>query len=211
MPEKDEVVAPTDVPALLKNAFAFKPGQRTGYAVTISTPGQKIRHTAGVLSVMIDMYNNHYFHDDKTDSSAWFYNDGMDHYFKNYLGGQWRSFAYYLFLALYKSPASIAADVITRDVVPVHLAFSGIILWVQDFVAPFFLFLKAEFELSCVSVENVVAPSRIVLESKVTRYFFRKKIGSILFRTEITDKGVVSIQGTSGVMSFKSQLGTRNG
>ena len=211
LPEKDEVVAPTDVPALLKNAFAFKPGQRTGYAVTISTPGQKIRHTAGVLSVMIDMYNNHYFHDDKTDSSAWFYNDGMDHYFKNYLGGQWRSFAYYLFLALYKSPASIAADVITRDVVPVHLAFSGIILWVQDFVAPFFLFLKAEFELSCVSVENVVAPSRIVLESKVTRYFFRKKIGSILFRTEITDKGVVSIQGTSGVMSFKSQLGTRNG
>ena len=55
-----------------------------------------------------------------------------------------------------------------KDILPLHYVKPGPLLWIQDFIAPFFRFLIPEFEVSYRYRNDAYYPTRVLLESQIS-------------------------------------------
>lgn len=123
-------------------------------------------------NIQTDIFKNTYFHCKESDSYAYFYQDGNMSYFKNYIGDK-NAALYHFFLAFHKTHAAYYQNSVIEDQIALHLSpvKKGILL-LQDFIAPFYIFLKAKYQHKQLSVDDDLSPSLLKLESKISFYRF---------------------------------------
>jgi urea transporter len=151
VPKEGTILSSPDVNKAIKRAFDFQPG----YMATISTSNQ-----TEAIEIYTDELNQSYMYCRSTDSSAYFINNGTLFYFTSFYGDQ-RSLLYSFYLSVYKVIFSDNEDIVAHDVCPAQLSGNKAELWLQDFIAPFYQFVKLEYQ-SC----SVAQKNSIVIRSK---------------------------------------------
>jgi len=187
-PQKSETISNIKTDSLLKAAFNFIPGQELKFVVDKS--GKKTEEL--LWEIKTDSYNNAYIYCSASNSYAYFFNDGNLLLFKNFVGDK-NSPLYYFYLAIYKVPFGFYNGMAIEDSFPVNLIFKRRMLYLQDFIAPFYLFLKADYSLEFVSIDNELSPEQIEIKSIVNTAIFGKKHRNLEFDISISRHGIESI------------------
>ncbi len=191
-PAKDENVSNITVEPILKKALNFIPGQEIEFRFS------KNRHKPVDLKweIKADIYNNTYIYCSNSKSYAYFFNDGNLIYFKNFIGSK-KSALYYFYLAMYNIPFGFYKNMLIADNYPVNLVFNKYLMYLQDIIAPFYLFLKANYAMEYKNVDNILAPSKIEISSRMQAKLFGKIINQMDFELVFDKEGISKINCTN--------------
>lgn len=188
IPEKGQQIRNVEVNSLLKNAFNLVPGKN----IRITETRDGIENSLN-WEVHSSIYNKAYILCKKSGSKAWFENDGTMWYFTHFEGDR-SSMLHYFYLAAYKLQQGFYQDIFLKDKYPVNLLFPKPVMFFQDIVAPFFMFLKADYSVRYVFADNSLAPEKIELQSNATSYVFGIISRTIHFEMEIDSKGIRKLE-----------------
>ncbi len=190
-PEKDQVISNIDSTYLLKKALRFMPGR-----ILNVTWHQRGKQKNTRWEVFTTIYNTSYIYEKNSDSYAWFVNDDAMLYFTHFSGNR-SSMLYLFYLAMYRVLQGYYQDLRIRDELPQDQTFKFPLLSFQDFIAPFWIFLRTDYKLNYVQTDNELQPSEIILLSEMKR----KIVGHILnersFHIRITED-TTELKMTSG-------------
>ncbi len=172
-PEKNEKIFNVDKNPLLKSTLQFKPGQEL--KVKYKKNG---KHQESLWEIKTNTFNNAYFHDQETNSSAYFINDDTLFYFTQFTGDK-SSMLYYFYMGFYHVLQAFYKDLEIGEVLPQNKTFRHPLLAIQDFTAAFFIFLKTSYSLKYKKVDNPVQPSSIHLQANLKKLVFNKKLNEL--------------------------------
>ncbi|WP_282189145.1 urea transporter [Maribellus sp. YY47] len=178
-PEKDVIVVNPAKNETLAKALHFIPGQRIKVAIEVDSAKTRWKNMAGeyLWLVQTDVYNNTYIECEKDDGVAYLYNDDELHYFTNYTGTRF-SPLYWFFIALFKVPTRFLPNSKIQDVIPVNLMFSGPLKFLQDFIAPVYLFLNTSYQLTMKDAGDILSSGDIEMEASVSKNILGKSVRS---------------------------------
>lgn len=188
VPKEDDIVSNIEINSLLKTAFQFIPGKK--FLIKGNKNGKSFTSECEVYA---DILNRSYIECKTTGSRAWFENTGTIWYFTHFEGKK-NSILYFFFLAAYKVQLGFYKGIQIKDSFPLHILFSKAGLLIQDFMAPFFMFLRAKYEMNYTYIDDELTPSEIRLHSKTTSYFFAQKVNESQFEFVIQQGGIQSFQ-----------------
>lgn len=177
VPLKDHLVKNVDSNLLIKQAFSFIPGQKLDIIYTHNGVKKEEK-----WEIYTTAYNQSYIYDPESQSLAYFVNDGNLLYFTHYEGSK-KDLLYHFYLAFYKVLLASYKDVPLNDEFPQNAVFKFPLLQLQDFFAPFYLFLKISYSSRVVLIDNPLQPSQIDFESLVKKKMFKKVIGEQLYKS----------------------------
>lgn len=169
-PKKGQVLANPVKNEVLKKALHFIPGRRIHVSVEVESESAKWKRLEGEYEWVTetDVYNTTYIRCLQTGGHAYLYNQGDMHFFTNFQGKKY-SPLFWFYTTLFKVPVGFQPNSRLNDILPVHLLFNGVLKFLQDFVAPIYLFLKAEYQLVMKQSGDILLADRVKLESMVTR------------------------------------------
>ena len=197
VPRKDEKVTAIRNHPLFEEAFHFLPGKKLVFEVAGSNAvWLNGRH---LFEVKTDEYNNSYVECASTGATAWFYNNGHIHYFLNYQGTR-RSLLYYFYLCFYKVLTGYYKELTITDQLPPDKVFNRTSLFWQDFIAPFYIYLKPEYEVSYDDLKEDFYASSARLTSTV-------RISSkqnMRFEVLLANQGIKEFSFQNDKMEFKA-------
>ena len=178
------MVSNIDRSDLLRQAFHFIPGRKLEFEIAGNAGSAKVKWEA-----LTDSFNNTYLSCSESGSTALFRYDGNLLYFTHFEGDK-NSLLYYFFLSVFKLQMGYYQDLELRDRFPLNLLFRFPLLSLQDFTAPVWKFLSAEFTLKYVSVDSEISPSEIVLESSARSRILEFETDRLDFILHIKEEGI---------------------
>jgi len=158
VPERNEQVSNVAQEQALIKAFHFIPGQ------TINLECTSDKSLSETWKVMIDMYKNTWLEDQSTGSKAYFHMDGAVFFFNHFEGSQ-SSLLYYFYLAAYKVPLTYYKSLVVTDLFPSTSVSLPLLQFFQDLIAPFYIFIKPEYQLKYHDLTEDLSGNRVVLAS----------------------------------------------
>ncbi|NVN96393.1 MAG: urea transporter [Bacteroidetes bacterium] len=190
-PKENDTILNIEKNQSLYKAYHFIPGQRIAFIV-FNKKNDKEKEFS--FEIQVDSYNQSFMFCETTAAKAYFYNDGSFHYFTHYEGSK-NSLLYYFYLANYKVMNGFYKDLIIEDNYPLHITSNPLILIIQDFIAPFYIFMKSKFQINYLSKKDDFSNSDIELESKTTikigRIITKQLQFNILIKDNYIDKMIV--------------------
>jgi urea transporter len=171
IPAKGDIISNIEKNQNLYHAFHFVPGQKLKFEYV--NP-ENANTDFEVWEVHTDLYKNTYLHCTKTNSKAWFKNDGSIHYFTHFEGNK-NTLLYYFYLAAYKVICGYYKNLRITDTYPIHILNNRGLMFLQDFVAPFYIFMKSEYTIDYIKMEDNLSDSIISLHSEA---IFRRGIST---------------------------------
>ncbi len=182
-PAEGEVISNIERNPSLYKAFHFIPGQIIGFDLFNE---EDIKIKSYSWEVQVDIYNQSLIYCETTGSRAYFYNDGEFHYFTSFEGNK-KSLLYYFYLANYKVMTAFYKDLKINDLYPLNNTGNNLVLILQDFIAPFNIFMKSKYQLNYVSKKDDFINSDIKLQSKTEIKIGKFITKEINFETHIID------------------------
>lgn len=170
VPQEGSFISNVQVNELLSIAFAFIPGQKLGLKNEITS--------ASILwEVFTDAYNRKYLYCAQSRSYAYFVNDGVMLYFTDFEGDH-DSVLFQFYLAAYRQLLGYYESLTVTDKVPLIHFSNKPVQFFQDFLAPFYLFTKANYSSVFTYADNQYAPQQLIIrsevEAKLMNYGFKK-------------------------------------
>ena len=144
----------------LQSTFNFQPG------MLIEVESENIQKET--WEVMVDSYNEAYIYCKEQNSYAYFFNDGIVFYFTNFIGDK-NSLLYLFYLSAYKILLSNERPVCITDSFPISITNKGLLRWIQDFTAPFKIFIKNKFESTIEETDGFLSNGSITINTKQER------------------------------------------
>jgi urea transporter/murein DD-endopeptidase MepM/ murein hydrolase activator NlpD len=135
-PTEGTELCAVDINTTIKQAFKFQPG----YMATVTAAGKNPEY----FEVFTDAFNQSYIYSKTTSATAYFVNNGTAFYFTSFYGDQ-NSLLYYFYLAAYKVMFTTDRDITVTDAFPLQLTADKPALWLQDLLAPFYQFIKLQY------------------------------------------------------------------
>lgn len=154
-PKEGETISRVSGTKLLKDAFYFIPGKNLSWEFE----GQKLE-----WEIFTNAYNQTYIYCKETNSVAYFVNNETLHYFTDFYGDK-KSLLYYFYLGAHKILLGYYQNLEVNDLLPVEGFYSGWAKFFQDFIAPFYIFLKTKYRSEFISVDDVHHPQEIKLKT----------------------------------------------
>ncbi len=189
LPKKDQRVSNINPTQTMVHALKFVPGQKVSFDVT----DQSLNTTKTVTwDVLVDYYNQSYLYCPETNSTAYYYSDGKVFMFTKYYGSK-KSDLFNFYLALYRISLGYYPQLIVEDSLPLTLINSKPMMIIQDFVAPFFLFLSSKYSAKYIKKSEDFSKSIVKIQTKVTFGIARLVFKRILFDLEFTNHGLEQI------------------
>ncbi len=174
----------------LKNAFSFIPGQiiRFGLHQGDELITKKIR-----WEVLADIYNTTYLYCPKTKSFAYFKVNTDELIFTGFKGNK-KSELYHFYLGAYRVIFGFYKNIELTDPLPIEASRNKVLRPIQDFIAPFYRFIKPSFRMFYEQIDEMFDDSNIRLRSEVTDVIGKKS--QLLFTNsfEIDSDGISSWQ-----------------
>ncbi len=150
----------------LVSAFNFQPGFRLKVEAD--------KYKTEEWEVQTTVYNETYFHCKDLDAYAYFVNDGTAFYFTNYFGKK-QTLLYLFYQSAFKVLLSSEKELTLVDHFSLNIFLSTPLKWVQDLLAPFFLFIQLKYESTVVLDSNHIGLSRQIINSKQIQELVWKK------------------------------------
>jgi len=182
IPKEGTFISNVQISSLLINSFSFYPGRK----ITFQKENSNLFIT---WEVFTDEWNRSYIYCSETKSYAYFINDGAMFYFTDFEGDK-KSLLFNFYLAMYRTLLGYYADIDVSDSVPLIHFNSKWIQWIQDFVAPFYLFTKANYTSKFTYTDNINSPSVIRLSSSVEAKFVNYTFKKMNFELELKDEKI---------------------
>ncbi len=183
-PGLNEMVSNIEASDLLFNAFHFIPGKR--YLFDVVMNGEQKQSS---WEVNTDPYNNAYIKCHQSGAMAYFINDGNLLYFTHYSGDK-KCLLYYFFMAAFQVQQGFYQDLTITDRYPLNLIYSQPLLGLQDVLAPFWIFLRSDFQMSYDWIDSDMAPSEIRLVSSARNSIAGKALSSFSFTLMLNPQGI---------------------
>lgn len=196
IPKENELVSNVETNNMLKNSFRFIPGRD----ICLKAAGGGRRTE---WEVATSAYNYQYIRCRETGALAWFRFDESMFYFTHFTGSK-SSLLFQFFIAAYKVPLGYYKGFEITDKLPVNMLFSGPLLWLHDFTAPFLMYLKPVFRLRFKDSGSALEPVELKLDTEVTRQIYGRKLSEKRFEITLDEKGVsvFRIHDIKGVKEF---------
>ena len=163
----------------LKKAFNLMPGTKLNWSTTDSKGTGKVS-----WEVFTSNYNKSYIFCHATKSTAWFQYDGVHFYFTHFEGKR-ESLLYSFYLAAFRIPLVEIEGYVSTDSLPVNQTFRGWRLFLHDFTAPFFLYLRAGFKVKMNTVGSEFDIERVEYRSELSAYSFSSAIWTRSFSIDV--------------------------
>ncbi|MGZ3920722.1 MAG: urea transporter, partial [Bacteroidia bacterium] len=182
VPDEGAFISNVLVNQLLTLSFSFLPGQKIRFQKENSDE-------IIVWEVFTDAWNRTYLHCEKSRSQAYFVNDGVMLYFTDFEGDK-QSLLFNFYLAAYRQLLGYYENITIRDNVPLIHFNTRLVKFFQDFVAPFYLFTKADHSSTFTYADNIYAPQKLMIatqiEARALNYPFKK----VNFEMELRDNSI---------------------
>ncbi|MEI6764248.1 MAG: urea transporter [Bacteroidota bacterium] len=162
-PHIDDIVTPVERDLSLFKAFHFIPGQKLAYTV-YNAAGAEIKTYE--WEVVADIFNNTYIWCSATRSKIYFRFDDQILYFTAFEGKK-NTLLYFYYLAYYKVLLGYYKNLVITDIFPVNTVRRPLLMIVQDFTAPFVMFMKTKFSLTYTDRTSDLSESSINMKSSV--------------------------------------------
>ena len=174
-PQKEDVVVNPAKNETLSKALHFIPGQRLKVNVEVESDKAKWKSLAGEFTwlVQTDVYNNTFIKCEKDNGFAYLHNNGELHYFTNFTGKKY-SALFWFFIALFKVPIGFLPNSKITDSVPANMLFSGLTKFLQDFVAPIYLFLNIDYQLFMKDAGDILSSGNLEMKAEIVKQIFGK-------------------------------------
>ena len=165
IPQERSTISGIQTTPLLRNAFTFVPGQQLKFEVITPAEGNRQEKKEIVRwEVFTDAYNGTYIYCQNTKSTAYFVNNGTLHYFTEFYGDR-KSLLYNFFIGARKILLGFYDQMEISDMLPMTGFYSGLSTFVQDFIAPFNIYLKGTYLSKFTSVNDLNYPTQITITS----------------------------------------------
>ncbi len=179
-PREGEFIQAVEVNPLLKSAFEFNPGTTLNWKIQENGKDQPNQN----WEVFTDSVNNSYIYCHKTKAIAYFYNDGNMLVFTSYFGTK-KSILYHFYLAHYKLVLGFYQNLEIEANYPVATISLQVLNVLQDFIAPFYRFVRSYFKVNYAYIDDVHIPSKIRLESSAEIKVMGIKSKAFQYSTEL--------------------------
>lgn len=160
-PGQGEVVLKPGPLPLLKQAFHFVPGARLSFGVT-----EKDIVRTESWEVMTDELNNTYILCTHSGARAYFANNDTLFYFTAFTGDR-NVLLYYFYLGAYKVLLSYFPGLVMEDKLPVEGTYKGPRKWLQDLLAPFYIYLEPLYKSTYENADDPQHPGRLKIASGI--------------------------------------------
>ncbi len=165
----------------LEKSFRFIPGQVIEF--TLSDGGE------GHWDVLTDIYNNTYLYCAASNSTAWLKTEGKLFYFTHFEGDR-NSMLFYFFISLYQVSLGYYKDLELRDVFPPTILPYSTLRMIQDFIAPFVLFIKPQYLMTFAKRDEDIAGNTITIRTQTRYSFMTKSLIDLEAFLTVTDNGL---------------------
>ena len=199
IPDEGKLVSNVLLTPLLQEAFRFQPGTRWKYSYSINDEAI----SEEIIECFTDEWNQSYLYAHKSKSIAYFINNGTLFYFTHYVGKK-NDLLYHLYRGAYKVLLGYYHELILEDYFPLHFIKSNKFLWMQDFIAPFYISLKSKFKISPTYVDNIYQPFSIVLNSETGTQQNKKFNSEINYKLEIFNGRISRITGVGNIFKLEA-------
>jgi hypothetical protein len=158
-PKEGQLISSIDVNPLMKSAYDLIPGKKLKWS--FSKNG--IDYTEN-WEVFTDSLNHSYIFCHETKEISYFYNDGNMILFTSYIGNK-KGLLYHFYLANYKVVLGFYKGLQIEEKYPMATISLKLLSVLQDFVAPFYQFVKTSFVLNYAEIDDVNLTNKIKLTS----------------------------------------------
>ncbi|MDD3356879.1 MAG: urea transporter [Dysgonamonadaceae bacterium] len=205
-PLKDALIAKPVKNQILQKALHFIPGQQINGIVEVESGNKKWQKIAGSFSWVVetDVFNTTYIRSKADNGRAYLYNNGDLHYFTNYNGKKNKAL-FWFFAALYKVPLGFLPNSKISDSIPLNMMFGGVLKVLQDFVAPVFLFLKVDYELTIKEASDILASGDVAMSAQITKRIGGRKTKRYHCKVTINDQKEIEISILTNKTKIKIQ------
>ena len=162
--------------SILRKAFNLMPGTKLNWNVKTSKGFDKVS-----WEVLTNLYNRSYIFCHTTKAAAYFQYDGVNFYFTHFDGDR-KSLLFYFYLAAFRVPLVHIDGNITTDSLPINRTFTGWRLFLHDFTAPFFIYLKATSGVSMKRIGSEFDVDCFEYISKLSGYSFSRLVWAKEFK-----------------------------
>jgi len=186
IPEVGNLISNIESKTGLKNAFSFISGQ----VLEFSFENEDALFNKNIRwEVFADIYNTTYLYCNKSKSYAYFKVNTDELIFTGFKGDK-KSELYYFYLGAYRVIFGFYKNIELKDPLPIEVSRNKLLRPVQDFVAPFYRFMKPMFRMYYEKIEEVFDDSKIILRSEVTDAIGQKS--QLLFTNifDVDSKGI---------------------
>lgn len=178
VPQESDTISNIVPNIQLQQAFEFPPG----FILKVTAQGYKEEE----WEVMVSAYNETYFYCRQQQAYAYFINNGTMFYFTNYFGNH-RSLLYHFYKAAYKVVLSTDKKITITDTYPQNIFGRHPLKWIQDLLAPFYLFMKMKYSSNVKQNDNMMGGGTIVLESRADQQLGNNQQQKMTARVVITN------------------------
>ena len=171
VPEEGSFVSNVIPNIQLQEAFNFQPGA----LFEVKADNGQIEN----WEVLTDIYNESYLYCKELQAYAYFINNGSAFYFTNYIGTK-NSLLYYFYISAYKVILSTTIDVEIIDHYPLSTIGYHPMRWIQDFIAPFHIFIKVVYKSMIHQNDGFLNSGKIEIKSNRTQKlaWIRKQVST---------------------------------
>ena len=187
-PAKGNRISHVEENPLLKKAFNLMPGMKLNWDIKTS----KGADTAS-WEIFINTYNKSYIFCQVTKSRAYFRYDGVYFCFTHF-EGEHNSLLYCFYLAAFKLPLVNINGYISVDHLPANQVFKGWRLFLHDITAPFFMYLRSNFEVKIIENGPDIDPDSYDFYSEITGYSFNREVLNEKFILTITRSNSIRLE-----------------
>lgn len=185
-PELNDKVSNIDPNDNLSDALHLIPGQKLKFRVKKENQTEERTFEWEVKS---DIMNNTFIHCKTSNAKAYFRHKNNIFSFTNYLGKE-NTLLYYFYLGGFKIATGYYKNLIIEDKYPVNIIRNKALKVAQDFIAPFYIFVRPGFKLKYVKSDDNISESMIYLESFAEMKVGKKTLNKFNFELIFKNKSL---------------------
>ena len=185
IPKENDFVSNIEIDDVLKRLFKFIPGQVIRWKLEGIKDSDEVDFE---WSVGVDFSNQTYLYSSMSDSYAYFVANDEELVFTSYTGSK-SDPLYWFYLTSFRLIFGYYKGVKVEDDLSVIISKAKFLKVIQDFIAPFYIFIKPRFKMKYISRKQSFDESEIVLRSVYTDIVFKKQLRKVQaeFKTTSTD------------------------
>ncbi len=181
IPEEGETVCNLKNTRLLKEAFDWIPGK------TIKVKNNQ--NKTEIWEVLTTPQNQTYVWCKENDAVAWFVNNKNVFYFTAFTGDK-SSMLYQFYLGAYKVPLGYYENLELNDNMNLMPVAPKALLWLHNFTAPLFHYLKASYDFQFTASDNDHDPFIIDFKTRSQTSLFGKTRSSEAYHFKVEEKSI---------------------
>ncbi len=187
-PKLNDIVSNIEIDSSLKSKFKFVPGMEIEWELVSTNSDKGFNKEQIKWIVGLDFYNQTYLYSPYTKSYAYFRANEEELIFTSYNGSK-SDPLYWFYLTSYRMIFGYYKGIEVNDFLPATISNAKILMFWQDFIAPFYIFIRPVFKIRYLSRKQFFDDSELELKSEYNDIIFNKSIGNITaeFKYSSTD------------------------